>query len=131
TAPLRKGAAGCKVASEGLDKSRDLLLFGPWTRSVLEALWFDGLFSRLRHGQAGRMLLLGRLLGRPVAAAIIEVDGGLDVYVLLRRCLVVAFSSPWVEIIGIALGISTGWYFRRRDVITERETQQQQQQLVV
>lgn len=37
-----------------------------------------------------------------------------------------AFSSPWVEIIGIALGISTGWYFRRRDVITKRETQQQQ-----
>ncbi|CAM9844910.1 unnamed protein product, partial [Ectocarpus fasciculatus] len=73
------------------------------------------------------LLLWGRLLGRPVAAAIVEVDGGVDMYVLLRRCLVVAFSSPWVEMIGIALGVSTGWYFRRRDVITKRQTQQQQQ----
>lgn len=46
----------------------------------------------------------------------------------LRTCVSTASSSPWMELIGILLGLGTGWFFRERGLRANREGQRRRQQ---
>ncbi|CAM9963427.1 unnamed protein product, partial [Scytosiphon promiscuus] len=69
-----------------------------------------------------------RFLGRPAATTMVE-ETSVGIGGALRRCVLTASSSPWMEVIGILLGLGTGWYLRRRGLRAEREQQQQRRQL--
>eukprot|EP00903_Cladosiphon_okamuranus_P013816 g12858.t1 len=74
----------------------------------------------------------GRLLGRRAAATIIEEhggDGSGDAVGAFKKFALAASSSPWVELIGILLGVGTGWYLRERDLRAERERQEERRRL--
>lgn len=53
-------------------------------------------------------------------------DGDVNAF---RRFALAASSSPWVEIIGILLGVGTGWYLRERDIRAKREQQRELRRL--
>lgn len=47
---------------------------------------------------------------------------------LLRRWIYLACSSPWVELLGMGLGIGTGWYLRQRGSTVKRLEREEQGQ---